>query len=159
VQLLATIAAVAVAAAGGVVAITLATRTTPATLHPQKGKPPVAASLATPAAAAIHQAFADWPKGSIDEMLKLQLRYPKDPIVQYYVGLAYAWAGYDSEAVAPLEAAKKYGADEPVAVAADSLLHPQDPPGDPVFQLSESANAALRRGAALQGAGHRVSAE
>jgi tetratricopeptide (TPR) repeat protein len=156
---LVTVAAVAIAAGAAVVGITLATRQQPPQPQPQAGKPPIAKTLDTPAAPAIRKAFADWPHGSLAEMLKLQLAYPNDPVVQFYVGLAYAWAGYDSEAVAPLERAKKFGRNTPIEVSADSLLHPEYVPGDPTFQLSPGSDALLRRGAVLEQAGHRQSAE
>jgi tetratricopeptide (TPR) repeat protein len=158
-QVLALVAAVAIAAGGAVIGITLATQQTPQKLHPEPGKPPIAKTLDTPAGPAIRRAFANWPHGSITAMLKLQLTYPKDPVVQFYVGLAYAWAGYDGAAVGPLEAAKKLGRNTPIEVSADSLLHPDDFPGDPTFQLTSQADSLLRRGADLEHAGHRESAE
>jgi len=142
-----------------VVGITLATRDRPAALHPQPGKPPIAKSLDTPAASAIRLAFADWPHGSIPAMLKLQLQYPKDPVVQFYVGLAYAWAGYDGAAVPALRAAEKYGRNTPIEVSAEALMNPQDAPINPTFQLSAGSDALVRRGAELEAAGRVHSAE
>src|SRR5581483_11769207 len=49
--------------------------------------------------------------------------------------------------------------DSPLEVSADSLLHPEDFPGDPTFQLSGSSDDLLRQGAALEQSGHRHSAE
>jgi tetratricopeptide (TPR) repeat protein len=156
---LATVALVAIAAAGAVVGITLATRDRPAALHPQPGKPPIGKTLDTPAAAAIRRAFADWPHGSIPAMLKLQLQYPKDPVVQFYVGLAYAWAGYNAAAVPALRAAEKYGRNTPIEVSAEALMNPEDAPINPTFQLSSNADSLLHKGAALEAAGHLHSAE
>jgi tetratricopeptide (TPR) repeat protein len=158
-QVVVTVAAAAIAAGGAVVAITLATRNTPQQPKAQTGKPPVAKVLDTPAAPAIRKAFSDWPHGSIPAMLKLQGRYPKDPVVQFYVGLAYAWAGYDNQAVTPLKRAKRFGRDTSIEVSADSLLHPEDFPGDPTFQVTPAADQTLRRGALLEQQGHRHSAE
>lgn len=158
-QVLATVALVAVVAAGAVVGITLATRDRPAALHPQPGKPPIAKTLDTPAADAIRKAFADWPHGSIPAMLKLQLRYPKDPVVQFYVGLAYAWAGYDAAAVPALRAAEKYGRNTPIEVSAEALMNPEDAPINPTFQLSPGSDSLLHAGAELESAGHLHSAE
>lgn len=149
----------AVVGAGAVVGITLATRDNPSNIHPQPGKPPVAKTLDTPAAAQIRQAFADWPKGSIPAMLKLQLAYPTDPVVQFYVGLAYAWAGYDGAAVAPLKAAEKYGRNTPIELSAEALLNPEDAPINPTFQLSGQEDSLLRQGAQLEADGHVHSAE
>jgi tetratricopeptide (TPR) repeat protein len=158
-QLALTVAAVALAAAGAVVGVTLETRDNPPRLHAQKGKPPVPKTVPGPHGATIRQAFLDWPKGSLATMSGLQQRYPRDPIVQFYAGLAYAWSGHDGDAETALEQAKKLGSDTPIEVSADSLLHPQDFTGDPPFQLSGHAGALLRRGAVLQHAGHRHSAE
>ena len=58
----------------------------------------------------------------------LGLEYPRDPVVQLYRGIALLWAGYGSDAVAPLEKAKKLGRDTPWEVAADNLLHPSTSP-------------------------------
>jgi tetratricopeptide (TPR) repeat protein len=159
VQLALTVAAVAVAAAGAVVGVTLETRDNPPKLHPQPGKPPVPKSVPGPHGAEIRQAFVDWPKGSVATMSRLQQRYPRDAVVQFYAGLAYVWAGHDGDAEAALEQAKKLGRDTPLEVSADSLLHPQDFTGDPPFQLSATAGPVLLRGAALQHAGRRHSAE
>jgi tetratricopeptide (TPR) repeat protein len=151
-HLVATIAAVAIAAGGGVVGITLATRQNPPHIHAQSGKPPMPKNLQTPAAAQIRQAFAEWPHGSIPELMKLQLQYPKDPV-------GYAWAGYDSAAVQPLKAAEKYGYDTPIEVNAELLLNPQDAPVNPVFQVSGSEDALVHQGDQLEFDGHLHSAE
>src|SRR5712675_1282361 len=108
-ELVITVAAVALASAGAVVAITLATRDHPAGLHPQAGKPPVPANVPGPGGAQIRQAFVQWPKGSLDTLQRLGQDYPKSPVVQLYLGIGLVWAGYDREAEAALEAAKKYG--------------------------------------------------
>ena len=153
-----TVAAVALAAAGAVVAITLATRDHPASLHPQKGKPPVPASVPGPEGAAIRQAFVQWPKGSLDTLVRLGQDHPKDPVVQLYLGIGLLWDGYDSEAERALEASKKYGRDTPWEIAADNVLHPQFFTGYPVFSPVRP-NALLSQGARLQAQGHQHSAE
>jgi len=153
------VAAVALAAAGAVVGVTLETRDNPPKLHAQPGKPPVPKTVPGPLGGAIRQAFLDWPKGSLATMSRLQQHYPRDALVQFYAGLAYAWSGHDGDAEAALEQAKKLGRDTPLEVSADSLLHPQDFTGDPPFQLSEQAGPLLRRGVLLQHSGRRHSAE
>jgi tetratricopeptide (TPR) repeat protein len=158
-QLAVTVAAVALAAAGAVVGVTLETRDNPPKLHAQKGKPPVPKVVPGPHGAAIRQAFVDWPKGSLATMSRLQQQYPHSGLVQFYAGLAYAWSGHDGDAESALEQAKKLGRDTPLEVSADSLLHPQDFTGDPPFQLSEDASPLLRRATAFQHAGRRHSAE
>ncbi len=153
-----TVAAVALAAAGAVVGITLVTRDNPPSLHPQPGKPPVPSNVPGPAGAAIRQAFVDWPHGSVDALVRLGQDYPKSPVVQLYLGIGLFWVGYDNEAAAALEAAKKYGRDTPWEIAADNVLHPQFFTGYPVFAPIRP-NALLSRGARLQAQGHQHSAE
>ena len=157
-ELVITVAAVALAAAGAVVAITLATRDHPASLHPQAGKPPVPANVPGPAGAAIRQAFVQWPKGSLDTLQRLGQDNPKGPVVQLYLGIGLLWDGYDREAETALEAAKKYGRDTPWEIAADNVLHPQFFTGYPVF-APVRPNALLSHGARLQAQGHQHSAE
>lgn len=158
VQLLLTVAAAAIAAAGAVVSITLATRTTPPQPHAQSGKPPVPKSLPTPASAAIRKAFADWPRGSVDTMVKLARTRPSDPVVQLYTGIALLWAGYDGDASAALERTKKVGRDTIWELKADDVLHPQYFQDVPVF-VPTRPNRVLQRGSRLQQQGHQHSAE
>jgi tetratricopeptide (TPR) repeat protein len=157
-ELAITVAAVALAAAGAVVAITLVTRDHPPSLHPQPGKPPVPANVPGPGGAAIRQAFVQWPKGSLDTLQRLGRDYPKAPPVQLYLGIGLLWAGYDREAEAALTAAKKFGRDTPWEIAADNVLHPQFFTGYPVF-APVRPNALLSSGARLQEQGHQHSAE
>ena len=159
-ELVITVAVVALAAAGAVVAITLATRDHPASLHPLAGKPPVPASVPGPDGAAIRQAFANWPHGSIDTLVRLGQDDPKSPVVQLYLGLGLLYAGYDREAEAALEQVKKRGVgyDTPWEVAADNVLHPQFFTNYPVF-TPVRPNALLLQGSQLQAQGHQHSAE
>lgn len=159
-RVLVTVAAAGVVAAGVVVGVTLATRQTPARLRPFPGKPTLPKVLPTPAAAGIRAAFGEWPHGSLDAMSNLGLEYPRDPVVQLYRGIALLWAGYGSDAVAPLEKAKKLGSDTPWEVAADNLLHPSYFANDPPFRpIGANPNPLLVRGARLQSQEHRHSAE
>jgi hypothetical protein len=159
-RVLLVVVAAGVVAAGVVVGATLATRQTPAEIHPFKGKPTVAKELPTPAAAAIRKAFTEWPHGSLDAMDQLALEYPTDPVVQLYRGVALVWAGYGSDAVAPLQKAKKLGWNTPWEIAADNLLHPQYLAGDPPFRpVGADSVGLLEQGARLQAEGHRHSAE
>lgn len=152
------VAVVAAAAVGIVVGVTLATRDTPPKLIAHAGKPPLAKVLPTPAAAKIRAAYKTWPKGSLDELVALGQEYPHDPVVQLYLGIALIWAGYDTNAETPLRAAKKWGRNTSIEVQADSLLHPQYFPNDPVF-TPISDNPLLMRGSKLQLEGHQHSAE
>ena len=141
-----------------VVTVTLATDQNPPKRVAHAGKPPLAKVLATPEAAKIRAAYATWPHGSLDEMVALGQNYPHDPVVQLYLGIALIWAGYDSDAEAPLRAAKKWGRNTSIEIQADSLLHPQYFPDDPIF-TPISDNPLLVQGSKLQLEGHQHSAE
>jgi tetratricopeptide (TPR) repeat protein len=157
-QLVLTVAAVALAAAGVVVGITLETRDHPPSLHPQPGKPPVPRSLPGPLGTQIMQALADWPNGSLVTLERLGQQHPKNPLVQLYRGIGLLWAGYTNEAAAALEETKKLGRDTQLEIAADNILHPQYFGGYPVFSPIRPSQL-LERGARLQAQGHQHSAE
>jgi tetratricopeptide (TPR) repeat protein len=154
------VAGVAILVAGAVLAITLATRQTPQKLVPLKGKPGVPKALPTKASSQIRTAFRNWPHGSVDTMETLGQKYPHDPVVQLYLGIALVWAGYDADATPVLEhvKAKGVGWDTPWEIQADNLLHPQYFPNDPLF-TPIGDNSLLRRGAILQNQGRQHSAE
>ena len=157
------VAIATVAAVGIVVGLTLDTRTDPIQPRPFPGKPPVPRSVPGPAGPAIEQAFRDWPHGSIDEVQKLGLQYPKNAIVQYYRGVALLWAGYPSDAESALQLAKKLGTNTIIQGRADDLLHPDffEPTSGPPYPVFEpvAPNALLERGSTLQAEGHQESAE
>jgi tetratricopeptide (TPR) repeat protein len=158
-RVLLTVAGAAALAAGAVLGITLATRNSPAKLQPQKGKPGVPKVLPTEAAGQIRSAFAGWPDGSLDTMQRLGREYPRDPVVQLYLGVALIWAGYTADAVPVLERVKKtVGRDTPWEIQADTLLHPEYFRGYPTF-TPVGPNTLLRRGAVLQSQGRQHSAE
>ena len=157
-QLVVTVAAVAVAAAGSVVGVTLATRNNPPKLHPQPGKPPVPSSLPGPVGAEIRLALAGWPHGSLATLERLGQQHPKSPLVQFYRGIGLLWAGYTGDAETVLEQAKRLGRDTRWEIAADNILHPQYFQGYPVF-TPVRPNTLLARGARLQAQGHQQSAE
>src|SRR5262245_5789785 len=156
-QIVVAVAVVAVVAAGSVVGVTLATRQTPAQPKAIKGKPPVSSFMPTPAAKQIRTAFREWPAGSLVTMERLGRDYPRDPVVQFYRGLALVWAGYLGDAEAVLEKAKKLGRDSQWEIQADSLLHPDYIAGYPPFQPLV-ANPLLEEGSRLQAQGRQHSA-
>jgi hypothetical protein len=157
-QLVLTVAAVAVAAAGGVVGVTLVTRDHPPKLHPQPGKPPVPKSLPGPVGAEILRALANWPHGSLATLDRLGQQHPKSPLVQLYRGIGLLWAGYTSDAEAALERTKKLGRDTSFEIAADNILHPQYFGGYPIFTPIRP-NRLLEQGSRLQAQGHQHSAQ
>ncbi len=155
-----TVAAAALAAAGGVVGITLATRDDPPGLRAQPGRPPIPASLPGPVGAAVERAFAHWPHGSITALEGLARAYPRSPEAQLYVGIGLLWAGYTREAAQAFEQVKRKGVgyDTRWELAADNLLHPEYFTNDPVFTPTRP-NALLEEGSRLQAEGHQHSAE
>jgi tetratricopeptide (TPR) repeat protein len=157
-QLALTVAAVALAAAGAVIGITLETRDNPPKLHPQPGKPPVPKSLPGPVGAEIMKALADWPHGSVPALERLGQQHPKSPLVQLYRGIGLLWAGYTNESEAALERTKRLGRDTRWEIAADNILHPQYFGGYPVFSPIKR-NPLLQQGSRLQAQGHQHSAE
>jgi predicted Zn-dependent protease len=157
-QLALTVAAVAVAAAGGAVGITLATRDNPPKLHPQPGKPPVPASLPGAVGAEVRRALLDWPDDSLARLERLSQHHPQNPYVQLYRGIGLLWAGYSGQGEAALQRAKKVGRDTPWEIAADNILHPEYFANYPIFSPIKP-NALLQRGSRLQTQGHQHSAE
>src|SRR5260221_3697906 len=157
-RVLVIVAGAAIVAAGAVLGITLATRQTPAQPHSLPGKPGVPKALPTPAAARIRAAYREWPHGSLDAMEELGREYPRDPVVQLYLGIALAWAGYDADAATALRRAKTVGRNTSYEIAADDLLHPQYFRGYPVFEPI-APNRLLDAGSKLQTEGHQHSAE
>ena len=147
----------AVAAAGTVVGVTLATRQDPVQPEVLEGKPPVGDDLTTPAANEIRAAFESWPDGSIDTMQRLGREYPNDPQVQLYRGIALIWAGYPGESGPVLRTAKRAGRDTIWEIRADDLLHPQYFTGYPLYE-PVGPDPLLRRGSQLQAQGHQHSA-
>jgi hypothetical protein len=152
------VAVVAAVAVGIVVGVTLMTRQTPPKRVAHAGKPPLAKVLPTPEAAEIRAAYATWPHGSLREMVSLGQDFPHDAVVQLYLGIALIWSGYEADAATALRAAKKYGYNTSIEIQADSLLHPQFFPDDPIF-TPISDNPLLVRGSKLQQEGHQHSAE
>jgi predicted Zn-dependent protease len=151
------VAFTALAAAGVVVGITLATRQTPDQPKALAERPPLAKTLPTPAASEIRSAYGGWPKGTVETMEELGREYPKDPVVQLYRGIALIWAGYPNEAETVLRRTKKVGRDTPWEIQADSVLHPQYLVNYPVFRPL-TANLLLEQGSRLQQQGRQHSA-
>jgi tetratricopeptide (TPR) repeat protein len=153
------VALAAAAAASAVAGVTLATRQTPEQPQARKERPPFVFDRRTPAEAAIKTAFRAWPHGTLERMEQLGKRYPRDPVVQFHLGLARLYSGYGRDAVAALRTAKRLGRDTPYEVRADNILHPQFFSGGyPVFQPTRP-NPLLERGVRLQRQWRQHSAE
>jgi tetratricopeptide (TPR) repeat protein len=156
-QILVLVAVAALAGAGAVVGVTLATRQTPVHPKPLEGKPPLPDKLPTPAAKEIRAAYADWPDGTLETMQRLGREHPRDEVVQLYRGIALIWGGYTGNGEEALLRAKRLGRDTMFEVQADDLLHPQYFSGYPVFDPIKP-NALLERGSQLQREGRHRSA-
>ena len=154
------VGAAALAGAGLVAGVVLATRQNPPQPKARCGKTPLQALIipgtGTPSVnAAVRRAI-----GSVAKLEQLENRYPKDPAVQINFGRALICAGYLGDATQALEAAKRAGRDTQYEIDADQLLHPSFfQAGYPVFQPSSAKIPLLVQGAILQRQGHQHSAE
>jgi tetratricopeptide (TPR) repeat protein len=159
-RIAATVAVAAAAAAAGTAGITLATRQTPEQPKALKARPELVVfpGVRSPAIPALRRAFARWP-GTLDEIERLGRARPRDPVVQFNLGVARLYAGYRGDAEQAFRTAKKVGRDTFYEIRADVVLHPQYfSAGYPPFQPTDH-DALLLRGARLQARGHQHSAE
>jgi tetratricopeptide (TPR) repeat protein len=94
--------------------------------------------------ARIGAAFASWPGHALDELERLAAAHPRSALAELHLGLAYAWAGRNADAVAALERTATLQPDSPYAVDASNVLHPAMIPGLPtiVTTLSLPTSAA-----------------
>jgi len=95
--------------------------------------------------ARIGAALARWPRATITELDGLARAHPRSAFVRLHLGLALAWARRDTEAQQAWRAAARVGPDSPSAVRAESLLHPELAPGQPVFVPTFEPPASLAR--------------
>ncbi|HEX5449561.1 MAG TPA: hypothetical protein VFW85_05845 [Gaiellaceae bacterium] len=157
------VAAAAVAAAGIVTGVVLATRQDPAQPKAQCKKAPAAyivPGVGKPAiASATREAFNHWPSGTLARLELLVVRFPGNPVAQFNYGIALECRGYLNDAAQALAAAKKSGHNTQYEIAADQLLHPQFfQEGYPIF-VPSGHDPLLIRGSVLQRDGHQHSAE
>jgi tetratricopeptide (TPR) repeat protein len=133
--------------------------------------------------AQVGAAIAAWPDSSLAKLQGLAQERPRDSLVLLHLGYANLWAGKSEDAAAAWRRASQAQPDSPSAQRADDALHPDFPPGQPLFvpsfraprsldrleppaQLAflaraarrDDARAKLRYGLALQRLGHRISA-
>ena len=134
-------------------------------------------------AAQIGAAFSKWPDDSLATVERLAQQHPGDSLVQLHLGYGRLWAGDGSGASDAWLKASTAQPDSASAQRADDALHPNFPPGDPLFVPSFAPPAAIERlsppqqyallrrraatrdprakllyGLALQRLGHRISA-
>src|SRR6266852_1446930 len=154
----------AVAAAGTVVGVTLATRND---VQHQASKPPPFASdptAPTEVAQQVRDALKAWPAGTARRLRILAARYPHSALVQLELGLALALSGQQADATRAWQAAERVQPDSPSAVRAQDLRHPGGAPGLPPFvpsftKVTNVVQAYLLRGSAYQQILRPVSAE
>ena len=152
----------AVAAAGIVVGVDLATRQDPAQPKVQCPQPRllIVPGVGNPqAAAAVRVAFAGWPHDTLQRLEALVTRYPRDPVVQFNFGSALFCRGYTADAIQAYQAAKRTGRDTQYEISADNVLHPGFFAGGyPIFEPTGD-DPLLIRGNVMQREGHQHSAE
>jgi tetratricopeptide (TPR) repeat protein len=159
-----TVGAAALAAAGAVTGVVLATRQAPQQPKAQcdsAAKPLIVPGVASKEVAAVRAAFARPVKQSALALGPVAARSPKDPVVQFNYGIALYCAGYLPEASQAFRAAKTTGSDTFYEMRADEILHPQyfQPP-DGLYPLFEPTrpDPLLLRGLVKQRQGHQRSA-
>ncbi len=156
------VAVLALAAAGAVAGIVLATRQTPTQPTAQCKERPqafIVPGVASPNVAAVRQALALDPQQATRALERLAADAPKDPVVQFNYGTALFCAGFLADADQAFRAAKTAGRDTFYEIQGDVILHPQFfSKGYPPFQ-SSSTDPNLVRGAIFQRGGHQHSAE
>lgn len=156
------VGAAALAAAGIVAGVVLATRQTPAQPKAQCRQQPKALlvpGVPSPDTAAVRAAFARPPQQAARALEPLAIDSPKDPVVQFNYGVMLFCAGYLGEAEQAFRAAKTAGRDTFYEIQADSILHPQFFSGGyPIFDL-QGRDPLLIRGVVLQREGKQHSAE
>lgn len=133
--------------------------------------------------ARIGAALAGWPGSSLETIERLAGERPRDSLVLLHLGYADLWAGKSEDAAAAWRRASQAQPDSASAQRADDALHPDFPPGQPLFVPSFRAPSELDRlappaqlaklerdargddvqakllyGLALQRLGHRLSA-
>jgi tetratricopeptide (TPR) repeat protein len=150
----------AVAGAGLVAGIVLATRQSPSQPKARCGRKPLDALIVPGTGKPAINAAVRKAMHSVHALEQLENRHPTDAAVQINFGRALICAGFLADASQALEAAKHRGRDTPYEIDADQLLHPtffQN--GYPIFQPSIGTDPLLVQGAVLQRQGHQHSAE
>lgn len=159
------VAAIAVAASATVAGVVYATRQTPRQPTAQCKSPPsplIVPGVASGNLVAVRTAFRHDPKSAAQALERVAQSNPRDPVVQYNLGVALYCAGYFSDASLAFRAAKSAGRDTYYEMRADEILHPNFfRPTDglyPIFQPQHS-DRLLIDGVLLQRSGKEHSAE
>jgi tetratricopeptide (TPR) repeat protein len=83
--------------------------------------------------AAVGQAIAAWPDGTVERLGLLVDEHPDSGVARLHLGLALLASGEEEAAVREWREAEGRDADSPAALRAEDLLHPQMAPGRPPF--------------------------
>jgi Flp pilus assembly protein TadD len=159
------VGAAAVASAGVVAGVVLATRQDPSQPKAQcasGAQPLLVPGVATTHATEVRNAIAKPAKKAALALEPLAQSNPKDPAVQFNYGVALFCAGFLNEASQAFRVAKTVGRNTFYEMRADEILHPQYfSPQDglyPLFQPIRS-DPLLLQGVLQQRQGHQHSAE
>jgi len=151
----------AVAAAGVVAGVVLATREDP--VQPKAvcrtSQAVIVAGVPSTHLAAVRAAFAHGAKAAALALEPLAQESPKDAVVAFNDAIALYCAGYPNEAATAFERTKNVGRNTYYAVKADNLLHPQYfQEGYPPFDY-DGKDPLLLQGQLAQRQYHQVTAE
>jgi Tfp pilus assembly protein PilF len=159
------VGAAALAAAGAVTGVVLATRQAPEqpkTRCDTAAEPLIVPGVASNEIATVRAALARPVKQAALSLEPVAARAPKDPVVQFNYGIVLYCAGYLREASQAFQAAKTTGRDTFYEMRADEILHPQyfQPPDGlyPLF-VPTRRDPLLLQGLVKQHQGHQRSAQ
>ena len=83
--------------------------------------------------AAVGQAIAAWPDGTVERLGRLVDEKPESGVARLHLGLALLASGEAEAAASELREAQRRDPDSPAALRAEDLLHPEMAPGRPPF--------------------------
>ena len=83
--------------------------------------------------AAVGQAIAAWPDGTVESLGRLVDENPESGVARLHLGLALLASGEEEAAVREWRETESRDPDSPAALRAEDLLHPQMAPGRPPF--------------------------
>ena len=95
--------------------------------------------------AQVGAAFAGWSDSSLATIERLAEERPRDSLVLLHLGYASLWAGKGDEAASAWRRAARVQPDSASAQRADDALHPDFPPGQPLFVPSFRPPPGLAR--------------
>ncbi|HYY75010.1 MAG TPA: hypothetical protein VE644_01680 [Gaiellaceae bacterium] len=83
--------------------------------------------------AAVGQAIAAWPDGTVESLGRLVDENPESGVARLHLGLALLASGEEEAAAREWRETESRDPDSPAALRAEDLLHPQMAPGRPPF--------------------------